>query len=194
MKSKNEPGDEFEKVNWRYYDACKVHCLNLESADVYMLIERKWPLSAKVCKAMLDKKLQRGKPDKDCYKLLKMIEKQAGAKGLTSPEQTATGKGISNPFMAVMVCQKPYGIQLTNVSLMKISCCKDQIEMIQVYLFQKDAAKNKELQVTEQQIIVTGIKHRGGKIGSFGGAGVEKIVLIIELINNVAKAHGGFSV
>ncbi|GJX89893.1 integrase, catalytic region, zinc finger, CCHC-type containing protein [Tanacetum coccineum] len=38
------------------------------------------------------------------------------AKGLTSPEQTATGKGISNPLMAVMVCQKPYGIQLTNVS------------------------------------------------------------------------------
>ncbi|GJY63527.1 hypothetical protein Tco_0464987 [Tanacetum coccineum] len=33
-----------------------------------------------------------------------------GAKGLTSPEQTATGKGISNPFMAVMVCQKPYGV------------------------------------------------------------------------------------
>ncbi|GKC68444.1 hypothetical protein Tco_1101042, partial [Tanacetum coccineum] len=39
-----------------------------------------------------------------------------GAKGLTSPEQTATGKGISNPLMAVMVCQKPYGIQLTKVS------------------------------------------------------------------------------
>ncbi|GJY60577.1 hypothetical protein Tco_0461234 [Tanacetum coccineum] len=39
-----------------------------------------------------------------------------GAKGLTSPEQTATGKGISNLLMAVMVCQKPYGIQLTNVS------------------------------------------------------------------------------
>ncbi|GJR81640.1 hypothetical protein Tco_0152425 [Tanacetum coccineum] len=38
------------------------------------------------------------------------------AKGLTSPEQTATGKGISNPLMAVMVCPKPYGIQLTNVS------------------------------------------------------------------------------
>ncbi|GJU33834.1 hypothetical protein Tco_1182188 [Tanacetum coccineum] len=40
-----------------------------------------------------------------------------GAKGLTSPEQTATGKGISNPLMAVMVCPKPYGIQLTNVSI-----------------------------------------------------------------------------
>ncbi|GKA53383.1 hypothetical protein Tco_0746698 [Tanacetum coccineum] len=33
-----------------------------------------------------------------------------GAKGLTSPEQTATGKGISNPLMAVMVFQKPYGV------------------------------------------------------------------------------------
>ncbi|GJU02869.1 hypothetical protein Tco_1113207 [Tanacetum coccineum] len=45
-----------------------------------------------------------------------------GAKGLTSPEQTATGKGISNPFMAVMVCQKPYGIQLTNVSSTEKFC------------------------------------------------------------------------
>ncbi|GJV40664.1 hypothetical protein Tco_1419104 [Tanacetum coccineum] len=77
----NELEDEFEKVNkdicWRYYDACRVHCLNLESADVFMLIERKYHLSAEVCKAMLDKKLQGGKPDEDCYKLLKMIEKQA---------------------------------------------------------------------------------------------------------------------
>ncbi|GJU14707.1 hypothetical protein Tco_1142673 [Tanacetum coccineum] len=65
-------------IYWRYYDACRVHCLNLESADVYMLIERKYPLSTEVCKAMLDKKLQEGKPDEDCYKLLKMMEKQAG--------------------------------------------------------------------------------------------------------------------
>ncbi|GJY33426.1 hypothetical protein Tco_0417895, partial [Tanacetum coccineum] len=83
-----------------------------------------------------------------------------GAKGLTSPEQTATGKGISNPLMAVMVCQKPYGIQLTNVSRvntpgsdenrlklydlmykivnvadMKNSCCKDtrrRLEVLQI--------------------------------------------------------------
>ncbi|GJZ03759.1 hypothetical protein Tco_0537034 [Tanacetum coccineum] len=66
--------------------------------------------------AMLDKKLQGGKPDENCYKMLKMMEKQAGAKGLTSPEQTAIGKGISNPFMAVMVYQKPYGIQLIGVN------------------------------------------------------------------------------
>ncbi|GJT93063.1 hypothetical protein Tco_1081908 [Tanacetum coccineum] len=55
-----------------------VHCLNLESMDIYMLIERKYPLSAEICKAMLDKKLQGGKPDENCYKMLKMMEKQAG--------------------------------------------------------------------------------------------------------------------
>ncbi|GJT16090.1 hypothetical protein Tco_0874796 [Tanacetum coccineum] len=65
-------------ISWRYYDTCRVHCLNLESMDIYMLIERKYPLSAEVCKAMLDKKLQGGKPDEDCYKLLKWMEKQAG--------------------------------------------------------------------------------------------------------------------
>ncbi|GJZ66803.1 hypothetical protein Tco_0630043 [Tanacetum coccineum] len=45
---------------------------------IYMLIERKYPLSAEICKTMLNKKLQGGKPDEDCYKMLKMMEKQAG--------------------------------------------------------------------------------------------------------------------
>jgi F-type H+-transporting ATPase subunit beta len=57
-------------------------------------------------------------------------------------------------------------------------------------------------QSTEAQILVTGIKvvdllapyARGGKIGLFGGAGVGKTVLIQELINNIAKTHGGYSV
>src|SRR6185436_2678346 len=57
-------------------------------------------------------------------------------------------------------------------------------------------------QSTEAQILATGIKvvdllapyARGGKIGLFGGAGVGKTVLIQELINNIAKAHGGVSV
>ncbi|MGA7309044.1 MAG: F0F1 ATP synthase subunit beta [Pseudolabrys sp.] len=57
-------------------------------------------------------------------------------------------------------------------------------------------------QSTEAQILITGIKvvdllapySKGGKIGLFGGAGVGKTVLIMELINNVAKAHGGYSV
>jgi F-type H+-transporting ATPase subunit beta len=59
-----------------------------------------------------------------------------------------------------------------------------------------------EDQATEAQILVTGIKvvdllapyAKGGKIGLFGGAGVGKTVLIMELINNIAKAHGGYSV
>jgi F-type H+-transporting ATPase subunit beta len=57
-------------------------------------------------------------------------------------------------------------------------------------------------QSTETEVLVTGIKvvdllapySKGGKIGLFGGAGVGKTVLIMELINNVAKAHGGVSV
>ncbi|GJX75892.1 hypothetical protein Tco_0322703 [Tanacetum coccineum] len=49
-------------------------------------------------------------------------EQDDSASGLTSPEQTATGKGISNPFMAAMVYQKPYGIQLTNVNVLKLKC------------------------------------------------------------------------
>ncbi|WP_297326974.1 F0F1 ATP synthase subunit beta [uncultured Bartonella sp.] len=57
-------------------------------------------------------------------------------------------------------------------------------------------------QSTESEILVTGIKvvdllapySKGGKVGLFGGAGVGKTVLIMELINNIAKAHGGYSV
>merc|ERR1712164_69291 len=57
-------------------------------------------------------------------------------------------------------------------------------------------------QSTEMEMLVTGIKvvdllapyQKGGKIGLFGGAGVGKTVFIMELINNIAKGHGGFSV
>ena len=57
-------------------------------------------------------------------------------------------------------------------------------------------------QSTEREVLVTGIKvvdllcpyAKGGKIGLFGGAGVGKTILIMELINNVAKSHGGYSV
>merc|ERR1712121_432270 len=67
--------------------------------------------------------------------------------------------------------------------------------------FHAEAPVFEEMSV-EQEILVTGIKVvdllapyvKGGKIGLFGGAGVGKTVLIMELINNVAKAHGGYSV
>jgi F-type H+-transporting ATPase subunit beta len=57
-------------------------------------------------------------------------------------------------------------------------------------------------QSTEAEILITGIKvidllepyPKGGKVGLFGGAGVGKTVIIMELINNIAKAHGGYSV
>jgi F-type H+-transporting ATPase subunit beta len=57
-------------------------------------------------------------------------------------------------------------------------------------------------QSTEAEVLITGIKvidllapyAKGGKIGLFGGAGVGKTVLIMELINNIAKTHGGYSV
>ena len=64
------------------------------------------------------------------------------------------------------------------------------------------AAPDFSEQSTESEVLVTGIKvidllepyAKGGKIGLFGGAGVGKTVLIQELINNVAKGHGGYSV
>ncbi|HJN04460.1 MAG TPA: F0F1 ATP synthase subunit beta, partial [Alphaproteobacteria bacterium] len=57
-------------------------------------------------------------------------------------------------------------------------------------------------QSTESEILTTGIKvidllepyAKGGKVGLFGGAGVGKTVIIQELINNIAKGHGGYSV
>lgn len=57
-------------------------------------------------------------------------------------------------------------------------------------------------QSTKQEVLTTGIKvidllapySKGGKIGLFGGAGVGKTVIIMELINNIAKAHGGYTV
>merc|ERR1712180_272726 len=65
----------------------------------------------------------------------------------------------------------------------------------------QEAPEFSEMSV-QQEILETGIKvvdllapyAKGGKIGLFGGAGVGKTVLIMELINNVAKAHGGYSV
>eukprot|EP00761_Pharyngomonas_kirbyi_P011309 gb/GECH01011334.1/.p1 GENE.gb/GECH01011334.1/~~gb/GECH01011334.1/.p1 ORF type:complete len:631 (+),score=193.26 gb/GECH01011334.1/:1-1893(+) len=69
------------------------------------------------------------------------------------------------------------------------------------YPIHKDPPEYAE-QSSEDEILVTGIKvidtltpyPKGGKIGLFGGAGVGKTVVIMELINNIAKAHGGFSV
>ncbi|KAL0853825.1 hypothetical protein Bca101_058977 [Brassica carinata] len=80
----------------------------------------------------------------------------------------------------------------------KICCFSESEHYLPIH---RDAPALVDL-VTGQEILATGIKvvdlfapyQRGGKIGLFGGAGVGKTMLIMELINNVSKAHGGFSV
>ncbi|GKE53295.1 hypothetical protein Tco_1488451, partial [Tanacetum coccineum] len=61
-------------------DKCEVHCLTLEACTIYMLADRKYPLSKEACQVMLKMKLLDGKINEVCYKLLKMIEKQAGVR------------------------------------------------------------------------------------------------------------------
>ncbi len=76
-----------------------------------------------------------------------------------------------------------------------------RIESEKRYPIHRNAPKFDELN-TSDDVLVTGIKvvdllapyMKGGKIGLFGGAGVGKTVLIMELINNIAKVHGGYSV
>ena len=76
-----------------------------------------------------------------------------------------------------------------------------QLDMKGAYPIHREAPTFEELS-TKKEILSTGIKvidllepyMKGGKIGLFGGAGVGKTVLIMELINNIAKGHNGFSV
>ncbi len=78
---------------------------------------------------------------------------------------------------------------------------KGEVETKEKWPIHRTAPKFTD-QATETEQLVTGIKvidllapyAKGGKIGLFGGAGVGKTVTIMELINNIAKAHGGFSV
>ncbi|MGB0166493.1 MAG: F0F1 ATP synthase subunit beta [Luteibaculum sp.] len=76
-----------------------------------------------------------------------------------------------------------------------------KVEKTKSYAIHREAPKFEDLS-TSTEVLFTGIKvidliepyAKGGKIGLFGGAGVGKTVLIMELINNIAKAHGGVSV
>ena len=76
-----------------------------------------------------------------------------------------------------------------------------ELDMRGAYPIHRDAPKFEELS-TQKEMLSTGIKvidllepyMKGGKIGLFGGAGVGKTVLIMELINNIAKGHNGYSV
>ncbi|GJZ64073.1 hypothetical protein Tco_0620494 [Tanacetum coccineum] len=65
-------------INWRYYPACSIHCLTLDASTIYMLADRKYPLSKDACQVILMMKLLDETMDEVCYQLLKMTEKQVG--------------------------------------------------------------------------------------------------------------------
>ncbi|GJS05576.1 putative ribonuclease H-like domain-containing protein [Tanacetum coccineum] len=91
-------------VSWRYYDKCEVHCLTLEACTIYMLADRKYPLSKEACQVMLKMKLLDGKMNEVCYKLLKMIEKQAGIRNCE--EKTKTKR--QNDYVVLVAHPAPF--------------------------------------------------------------------------------------
>ena len=109
-------------------------------------------------------------------------------------EVTSTGGSIAMPIGAQIKGR------LMNVVGEAIDGMK-QPDMTNGYPIHREAPKFEEL-TTSREILLTGIKvidllepySKGGKIGLFGGAGVGKTVIIMELIHNIAKQHNGFSV
>ena len=107
-------------------------------------------------------------------------------KRLGSPIQMPTGNQIKGRMMNVIVEQ--------------IDGLKPLSKKTNAYSIHREPPKFEDLQ-TSREVFYTGVKvidllepyMKGGKIGLFGGAGVGKTVLIMELINNVAKGHDGFS-
>ena len=114
------------------------------------------------------------------------LQRGLEAKPLGSPIQMPAGEQIKG--------------RMLNVIGQPIDGMK-QLDMEGAYPIHREAPKFEELSTTKE-VLSTGIKVidllepylKGGKIGLFGGAGVGKTVLIMELINNIAKGHNGFSV
>ncbi|GJX15435.1 hypothetical protein Tco_0216267 [Tanacetum coccineum] len=88
---KNRPEEMYDRVLWgdlkTMFDpplsddaiwSLPIHCLTLDASSIYMLADRKYPLSKDACQVMLKMKLLDGTKDEVCYQLLKMIEKQEG--------------------------------------------------------------------------------------------------------------------
>ena len=120
---------------------------------------------------------------------------------LDSTEGLVRGQGVKDTGMPIKVPVGPKTLgRIINVIGEPIDE-KGPIETSKYLPIHRDAPSFAE-QGSGSDVLVTGIKvvdllapyQKGGKIGLFGGAGVGKTVLIMELINNVAKAHGGYSV
>ncbi|WP_319533740.1 F0F1 ATP synthase subunit beta [uncultured Cohaesibacter sp.] len=132
---------------------------------------------------------------------LHMGENTVRTIAMDSSEGLVRGQPVTNTGKAIAV---PVGEQMLGRIVNVVGEPVDEKEAL-------DTSKTREIhqpapsfvdQSTEAEILETGIKvvdllapyAKGGKIGLFGGAGVGKTVLIMELINNIAKAHGGYSV
>merc|ERR1719263_1002588 len=127
--------------------------------------------------------------------------KQVRTIALDSTEGLVRGQAVRDTGMPISI---PVGAQCLGRIMNVIGEPIDEkgpIETSKYLPIHRDAPSFAE-QGSGSDVLVTGIKvvdllapyQKGGKIGLFGGAGVGKTVLIIELINNVAKAHGGYSV
>jgi len=120
---------------------------------------------------------------------------------MDSTEGLVRGQPVTNTGSPIMV---PVGEETLGRIMNVIGMPVDEVGPIKTKVMRaihQDAPEFVE-QSTAAEILVTGIKvvdllapyAKGGKIGLFGGAGVGKTVLIMELINNIAKTHGGYSV
>ena len=129
-------------------------------------------------------------------------------------EVTDTGTPISVPVGPGLLGRIPSAVGYQPTLATDMGALQERITVIGEPIDESGPVKSEALrplhaeapayteQSTEAEILITGIKvvdllapyAKGGKIGLFGGAGVGKTVLIQELINNVAKAHGGYSV
>ncbi|GJR89035.1 hypothetical protein Tco_0213046 [Tanacetum coccineum] len=102
-------------VGWRYFSNCAVHCLSLETVDIYMLTDVVYPLPPRVCKAMLEKKLLGNRKDEHCYQLLKMIERQSQGLHKDWLVQEQTVLELASPQF--MVCGKDLEIHIRWLTL-----------------------------------------------------------------------------
>ena len=120
---------------------------------------------------------------------------------MDSTEGLVRGQAVSNTGKAISV---PVGEEMLGRIVNVVGEPVDEAGPLETKLTREihQPAPSFVEQSTEAEILETGIKvvdllapyAKGGKIGLFGGAGVGKTVLIMELINNIAKAHGGYSV
>ncbi|GJT22487.1 hypothetical protein Tco_0892424 [Tanacetum coccineum] len=79
---KLQPG--YRVINWKLFDSCGVHCLTLQSGTIYMLIEKRYPLTPPTITDMLNKKLQVDYFSEMAYQLLKLLKKQGRIVGIKS--------------------------------------------------------------------------------------------------------------